>query len=41
VSDGLARCTWAGGDPDNLAYHDTERGVPLHDDRRLFELLVL
>ncbi|HEX5396291.1 MAG TPA: DNA-3-methyladenine glycosylase I [Candidatus Limnocylindria bacterium] len=42
MSDGLARCTWAGGDPpDNLAYHDTEWGVPLHDDRRLFELLVL
>lgn len=41
MSDGLARCGWASGDPDYLAYHDTEWGVPLHDDRRLFELLVL
>lgn len=41
MSDGLARCGWASGDPDNLAYHDTEWGVPLHDERRLFELLIL
>jgi DNA-3-methyladenine glycosylase I len=32
---------WAGSDPLYLAYHDTEWGVPLHDDRRLFEMLVL
>jgi DNA-3-methyladenine glycosylase I len=36
------RCAWAGTD-DRLmiAYHDAEWGVPLHDDRRLFEFLVL
>ena len=36
------RCTWAGTtDPLMIAYHDEEWGVPLHDDRRLFEFLVL
>ncbi|OQX62793.1 MAG: DNA-3-methyladenine glycosylase [Desulfococcus sp. 4484_241] len=35
------RCEWAGNDPDYIAYHDNEWGVPLHDDTRLFELLVL
>jgi DNA-3-methyladenine glycosylase I len=35
------RCAWAGGDPLYVAYHDEEWGVPLHDDRRLFEFLVL
>ena len=35
------RCPWAGDDPLYVAYHDAEWGVPLHDDRRLFELLVL
>jgi DNA-3-methyladenine glycosylase I len=35
------RCAWAGSDPHYLAYHDREWGVPLHDDRRLFELLCL
>jgi DNA-3-methyladenine glycosylase I len=40
--DGKTRCSWAaGGDPDYEAYHDTEWGVPLHDDRALFELLCL
>ena len=37
----LTRCTWAGGDPLMIAYHDREWGVPLYDDRRLFELLML
>lgn len=36
-----ARCAWCGSDPVYVAYHDQEWGVPLHDDRRLFELLVL
>jgi DNA-3-methyladenine glycosylase I len=36
----LVRCGWAVGDP-LVAYHDEEWGMPLHDDRRLFELLVL
>jgi DNA-3-methyladenine glycosylase I len=36
------RCSWAsGGDPLYAAYHDDEWGVPLHDDRALFELLCL
>jgi DNA-3-methyladenine glycosylase I len=35
------RCAWAGTDPLSVRYHDTEWGVPLHDDRRLFEFLVL
>jgi DNA-3-methyladenine glycosylase I len=35
------RCAWPGSDPLYVAYHDEEWGVPLHDDRRLFEFLVL
>ena len=35
------RCFWCGSDPLYVAYHDNEWGVPLHDDRRLFEMLVL
>jgi DNA-3-methyladenine glycosylase I len=35
------RCPWPGSDPLMLAYHDEEWGVPLHDDRRLFEFLIL
>src|ERR1700686_4057511 len=35
------RCTWPGDDPLYCAYHDTEWGVPLHDDRKLFEFLIL
>ena len=34
------RCAWAHGALD-IIYHDTEWGVPQHDDRRLFELLIL
>jgi DNA-3-methyladenine glycosylase I len=37
----LPRCGWATSDPLYLAYHDEEWGVPLHDDRRLFEMLIL
>ena len=37
----IRRCFWAGEDPAMIAYHDREWGVPLHDDRALFELLVL
>ncbi len=36
-----ARCPWAEKDPLYLPYHDEEWGVPLHDDRRLFEMLIL
>lgn len=36
-----ARCGWCGTDPLYIAYHDEEWGVPQHDDRRLFEKLIL
>ena len=36
-----ARCSWAGTDPLNIAYHDLEWGSPVHDDSRLFELITL
>jgi len=35
------RCPWPGSDPLYLEYHDREWGAPSHDDRRLFEMLVL
>jgi DNA-3-methyladenine glycosylase I len=35
------RCSWAGADPLYVSYHDHEWGVPLHDDQRLFEMLIL
>ena len=35
------RCPWCGDDPLYIAYHDDEWGVPCHDDRRLFEFLIL
>jgi DNA-3-methyladenine glycosylase I len=38
---GPVRCPWPGTDPLYLDYHDREWGTPLHDDRRLFEMLVL
>jgi DNA-3-methyladenine glycosylase I len=41
VTDGKPRCAWGASTPSMLAYHDTEWGVPLHDDRALFELLSL
>lgn len=37
----LTRCAWAGNDPLYLQYHDEEWGVPVHDDRKLFEFLIL
>ncbi|HEY4281870.1 MAG TPA: DNA-3-methyladenine glycosylase I [Chthoniobacterales bacterium] len=36
----MSRCTWATAEP-NITYHDQEWGVPVHDDRRLFEFLIL
>jgi DNA-3-methyladenine glycosylase I len=36
-----ARCPWPGSDPLYLEYHDREWGTPVHDDRLLFEMLVL
>ena len=35
------RCKWAGSDETYIKYHDEEWGVPTHDDRMLFEMLVL
>ncbi|HEX2643383.1 MAG TPA: DNA-3-methyladenine glycosylase I, partial [Thermoanaerobaculia bacterium] len=37
----LTRCGWVSDDPLYLAYHDEEWGVPVHDDRKLFEMLIL
>jgi hypothetical protein len=37
----MSRCPWPGNDPLPISYHDIEWGVPLHDDRLLFEFLVL
>ena len=37
----LTRCAWAGTEPLYVAYHDQEWGVPVHDDRLLFEFLIL
>ena len=34
-------CNWPGNDPLMIEYHDTEWGVPVHEDRKLFEFLVL
>lgn len=39
--DGRTRCWWPGDDAQYLAYHDTEWGAPVHDDRRLFEKVCL
>ncbi len=39
--DDLTRCDWGFSEPLLLAYHDEEWGLPLHDDRALYELLVL
>jgi DNA-3-methyladenine glycosylase I len=46
MTDGLTRCWWSGADgvrpdPRMVEYHDTEWGVPCHDDRELFERLAL
>ena len=37
----VERCPWVGADPIMIAYHDEEWGVPVHDDRTLFEFLIL
>eukprot|EP00042_Codosiga_hollandica_P001732 m.10914 g.10914 ORF g.10914 m.10914 type:complete len:246 (-) comp14460_c0_seq1:53-790(-) len=39
--DGRPRCSWATGKVEMVEYHDTEWGVPSHDDRHLFEMLCL
>lgn len=37
----MKRCAWAGDKPHMVEYHDKEWGVPVHDDRILFEFLIL
>jgi len=37
----IHRCSWCNNDPLYIAYHDTEWGAPIHDDRLLFEFLIL
>ena len=37
----VRRCDWASPNPGSVEYHDAEWGVPTHDDRMLFELLIL
>jgi len=41
TTDEKARCSWVGNDPIYVAYHDEEWGVPVWDDRALFEKLIL
>ncbi|MGO9021756.1 MAG: DNA-3-methyladenine glycosylase I [Syntrophobacteraceae bacterium] len=42
MKDSIKRCPWVDpGKPEYLEYHDKEWGVPVHDDRRLFEFLIL
>lgn len=40
-SSSAIRCEWVGTDPLMIAYHDQEWGVPIHNDRKLFEFLIL
>jgi DNA-3-methyladenine glycosylase I len=40
-STALSRCEWVGSDSLMVAYHDQEWGLPIHDDQRLFEFLIL
>jgi DNA-3-methyladenine glycosylase I len=39
--DKLTRCNWCLSDPIYIQYHDEEWGIPVHDDRKLFEFLIL
>lgn len=41
IKSDLIRCAWADADPLYISYHDTEWGVPVFDDRKLFEFLLL
>ena len=41
TDDGMNRCPWCSSDPLYCDYHDREWGLPVHDDRHLFEMLVL
>lgn len=41
IRDQVSRCAWTTNDPLYLKYHDEEWGEPVHDDRKLFEMLIL
>lgn len=41
AEESLSRCTWVGNDPVYINYHDTEWGIPVLDDKKQFEFLVL
>lgn len=41
IPDGKTRCGWVGAKPHFITYHDDEWGVPIHDDRKHFEMLLL
>jgi DNA-3-methyladenine glycosylase I len=41
ISDGKTRCGWVGGKLHFIIYHDREWGMPIHDDRKHFEMLLL
>ncbi len=41
ATDALTRCGWVHDDPLEVAYHDQEWGVPVHDDRQHFEFIIL
>lgn len=41
IKNPVTRCSWCGDDPLYIKYHDEEWGVPVHDDRQLFEMLNL
>lgn len=41
IADGKTRCAWVGGKPHLVRYHDQEWGVPIHADRKHFEMLLL
>jgi DNA-3-methyladenine glycosylase I len=41
ISDNKTRCGWVGSKPHFITYHDQEWGVPIHDDRKHFEMLLL
>jgi DNA-3-methyladenine glycosylase I len=41
MTDLKSRCAWSGSDPLYIDYHDREWGVPVHNDRKMFEMLIL
>jgi len=41
MNNNKSRCRWVGEEPIDISYHDLEWGVPVHNDRKLFEMLIL